>query len=84
MTKLNLIHCAHIFNNCPGLTATEDEKVAAAGLIDDDNDPEASREERVFRMWINSMNLDNGEVYINNLYQDLKDGLILAKVMDSL
>ena len=47
VSKLNLIHCAHIFNHCPGLTPTEEEiKIASAALIDDDNDPEASREER--------------------------------------
>jgi plastin-1 len=50
--KLNLLHCAHIFNNCPGLTPTEEEKTEAAGLIDDDNDPEASREERGIYIYI--------------------------------
>lgn len=24
-SRLNLIHCAHIFNNCPGLVANEEE-----------------------------------------------------------
>lgn len=81
-SKLNLIFLAHLFNNCPGLTPTEEEKMEAAGIIDDDNDPEASREERVFRMWINSMNLE--DVYINNLIQDLRDGIFLCKVMDRL
>lgn len=43
--KLNLIFLAHLFNNFPGLTPTEMEKVEVASIIDDDNQ-EASREER--------------------------------------
>ncbi|EGR31974.1 hypothetical protein IMG5_098980 [Ichthyophthirius multifiliis] len=80
--KLNLIFTAHLFNNCPGLEPTEQEKVDAAELIDDDKDYETPREERVFRMWINSLNLEG--VYINNLIQDLRDGEILCLVMDKL
>jgi plastin-1 len=38
------------------------------------------REERVFRMWINSLNIDG--VYINNLFQDVRDGVNLIKVID--
>lgn len=38
----------------------------AAKLIDDDNDPEASIEERIFRMWINSLNIGE-EYYVNNV-----------------
>jgi plastin-1 len=45
--------------------------------IDDAGD---SREERVFRMWINSLNIDN--IYINNLFADAHDGWMLLKVMD--
>lgn len=50
----------------------------AAGLIDDDI--EGSREERAFRMYINSLGIDG--VYINNIYEDIKDGIVLLKVMD--
>jgi hypothetical protein len=35
-------------------------------------------------MWINSLNIDNGELYINNLGQDLKNGINFAKVIDYL
>jgi len=38
-----MLFCAHLFNNCPGLTATEEEYKAAQMLEDD---PEGSREER--------------------------------------
>lgn len=77
-SRLNLIFCAELFNNCPGLVPTEEEKYAAAGLIDDD--VEGSREERSFRMWVNSLGVDG--VYVNNLYEDIKDGLIVLKVLD--
>jgi len=77
-SKLNLLFCANLFNACPGLVPTEEEKYAAAGLLDDD--VEGSREERAFRMWINSLGIDG--VYVNNLYEDVKDGIVLLKVLD--
>jgi len=77
-SKLNLLFTSSIFNANPGLdAATEEEKVEAAQLLDDD--VEGSREERAFRMWMNSLGTD---VYINNLYEEIKDGLVLLKVMD--
>lgn len=74
--KLNLIFCAQLFNNCPGLTPTE-EDFAAAKMLDDD-DPESSQEERIFKMWINSLNIE--EAYIHNLFEDMKDGIKLPYV----
>ena len=35
---------------------------------------------KAFRMWINSLGLDG--VYVNNLYEDIKDGIILLKVLE--
>ena len=43
-------------------------------MNDDEGD---NREERVFRMWMNSLGMDT---YVNNLYGDLFDGLVLLKV----
>ena len=76
--KLNTIFAAAIFNNNPGLHATEQELYEAAGLINDD--VEGTREERAFRMWINSLNIEG--LFINNLYEDVKDGLTILKVID--
>lgn len=76
-SRLNILFCAEIFNNCPGLEATEEEYNAAKFL---DDDIEGSREERCFRMWVNSLGIDN--LYINNLYEDVKDGLALLKILD--
>ena len=44
-----------------------------------------SREERSFRMWINSLNLEGAEgpgsvLYVNDLYFDLKGGINILKV----
>lgn len=47
-----------------------------------DDDIEGSKEERAFRYWINSLNID--DVYVNNLYEECRDGLILLKVIDKL
>ena len=77
--KLNTLFTAAIFNAFPGLDPpTEQELYDAAKLLDDD--VEGGREERAFRMWINSLGLDG--VYINNLYEESKDGILLLKVID--
>ncbi len=82
--KLNTIFVAALFNACPGLDPpTEKEKMDAAGLLDDD--AEGAREERAFRMWINSLNLqdENMEpIHINNLYEESKSGILLLKTID--
>lgn len=75
--KLNTLFCAEIFNNCPGLTASEEEYNAAKML---DDDIEGSREERSFRMWVNSLGIE--DLHINNLYEEFKDGLALLKIID--
>ena len=76
--KLNKLFVAQIFNKCPGLEATENEKIEAAKLIEDDT--EGSREERSFRMWINSLDLEG--IKLNNLYEDSKTGILLLKMED--
>jgi plastin-1 len=79
--KLNTLFTAAIFNTCHGLDpATEEEAYEAAKLLQDD--VEGSREERAFRMWINSMGLQ--DIYVNNLYEDCKSGVLLLKVIDKL
>ena len=58
-SKLNTLFVASIFNAYPGLEpATEQEMYEAAKLLDDD--VEGAREERAFRMWINSLGLIDG------------------------
>jgi plastin-1 len=48
-----------------------------AELPDDDGGD--SREERAFRMWINSLGI---EKYVNNLFDDVRDGMVILQVMD--
>jgi len=69
--KLNLAFVANLFNTCPGL-----EPVQEVPVID-----EETREEKAFRMWINSLGVDP---YVNNLYEDLRDGLILLQILDKI
>ena len=51
-------------------------------MLNEDNDIESSQEERVFKMWINSLNIE--DLYINHLFEDLKDGTYLCKIEDKL
>ena len=85
-SKLNTLFVASIFNAYPGLDpATEEEMYEAAKLLDDD--VEGAREERAFRMWINSLGLndDNGEpIHINNLYEESKDGILMLRTLDKI
>ena len=80
--KLNLTYVAQIFNVCPGLFITEEEKATfdlSSLEIDDVGD---SREERQFRMWINSLCME--DLYVNDLFSDLRDGVIFLKLEDFL
>jgi plastin-1 len=76
--KLNVLFTAAIFNECHGLDPLTEEEYEAAKLLEDDD--EGSREERSFRFWMNSLNIQ--DVYFNNLYEDCKDGNLLLKVID--
>ncbi|CAI5742029.1 unnamed protein product [Hyaloperonospora brassicae] len=78
--KLNMSFVAQLFNTCPALDVVEEEmKQLEEILYDDVGD---TREERVFRMWINSLAID--DVYVNHLYSDLSDGMKLLKVLDKI
>eukprot|EP00479_Gromia_sphaerica_P014798 TRINITY_DN905_c0_g1_i2.p2 TRINITY_DN905_c0_g1~~TRINITY_DN905_c0_g1_i2.p2 ORF type:complete len:183 (-),score=58.43 TRINITY_DN905_c0_g1_i2:644-1192(-) len=70
--RLNLAFTASIFNACPGLDPLEEEIEI--------EEFEETREEKAFRMWMNSLGIDG--VYLNHLYDGLVDGLNLLKVMD--
>jgi len=81
--KLNLAFTAAIFNQCPGLNKLSEEEIKKFGLMDDDFGD--SREERAFRMWINSLNIDDGnggQVYVNSLFDDCKNGLVLLRTIE--
>jgi hypothetical protein len=80
--KMNTLFIAEIFNNHHGLDELAKEELElfeSAKLLDDD--VEGTREERAYRMWINSLGID--DVYINSsLYEDVRSGVLLLKVID--
>lgn len=49
-----------------------------------DDDVGDSREERAFRLWINSLNIRDGsdQLYIHNLLGECQDGLVLLRIID--
>lgn len=76
-TKVNTIYVAEVFNTKHGLAPLNQEELDKVGLMDDD--AAGTREERQFRLWMNSLELDG--VQVNNLYEDLRDGMVLLKVI---
>lgn len=78
--KVNTLFVSYIFNTKHGLEDLTAEEYEAAGLIDDDI--EGSKEERQFRLWINSLNIEG--VFISNLVDECRDGIILCKVVDKI
>jgi plastin-1 len=79
--KINTLFVAYIFNTKHGLEDLTEEEYAAAAMLDDDI--EGAREERAFRMWINSLGIEG--VYIdNNLFDECKDGILLCKIINKL
>ena len=47
-----------------------------------DDDIEGSRDERAFRLWINSLDIE--DLHVTNLYEEARDGLLLLKVIHRL
>jgi len=85
--KLNMGFMAAIFNALPGLESTSGEGHGDAAALDtaallaeQQTDAEASREERAFRMWINSLGLDR---HVTDLVGEMRDGLLVLQLMDA-
>ncbi|KAL0362885.1 UNVERIFIED_CONTAM: Fimbrin-5 [Sesamum calycinum] len=75
-SNLNLAFVAQIFHQRNGLSV-DSKKVSFAEMMTDDE--LMSREERCFRLWINSL----GSVsYVNNLFEDVRNGWVLLEVLD--
>lgn len=75
-TKINTVFVAYIFNTKHGLDELTAEEYEAAGMIDDD--VAGTREERTFRFFINALGIEG--IYINDVVDDCRDGLVLAAV----
>ncbi|KGN56064.1 fimbrin-1 [Cucumis sativus] len=75
-STLNLAFVAQIFHQRSGF-AVDGKKVAYAEMMADD--VLTSREERCFRLWINSLGIVS---YVNNVFEDVRNGWILLEVLD--
>ncbi|XP_050383649.1 fimbrin-5-like [Argentina anserina] len=76
--NLNLAFVAQIFQHRNGLTA-DSKKMSFAEMMTDD--AQTSREERCFRLWINSLGT---ATYVNNLFEDVRNGWVLLELLDKI
>ncbi|KAI8011602.1 Fimbrin-5 [Camellia lanceoleosa] len=74
--NLNLAFVAQIFQHRNGLS-TDSQKISFAEMMTDD--VQTSREERCFRLWINSLGIDS---YVNNLFEDVRAGWVILEILD--
>ncbi|XP_047334679.1 fimbrin-1-like [Impatiens glandulifera] len=77
-TNLNIAFVAQIFHQRNGLS-TDNKKISFAERMTDDE--QISREERCFRLWINTLGIAS---YVNNLFEDVRNGWILLEVLDKI
>jgi hypothetical protein len=78
--KLNMSFGAQLLNMCPAVLDVTGETLSTFdyGSLESNNAGD-SREERVFRMWISSLNIP--EFPVNNLFEDLHDGIGIGKLV---
>ena len=78
---VNILFLAELFNTKHGLEELTKEGFDVANKLAkmDEDDFVGSHEERAFRQWINSLGIE--DVFMNNLYEDLRDGIVLCKVV---
>eukprot|EP00960_Hanusia_phi_P042822 755726-Hanusia_phi.AAC.1 len=78
---LNFAFTALLFNEHPALYVDDtSNQVEVATLLEEDN-AEASREERVFQNWMNSLGIES---QVHKLLEDCKTGEPLLQVMEKL
>lgn len=75
--KVNIIFVGELFNTNNGLKELTKEEYEAATLVDDDI--VGTTEERQFRLWINSLGIE--DVYVNDFFAEASDGMLLLKVI---
>ncbi|XP_020085629.1 fimbrin-2-like [Ananas comosus] len=76
LPNLNLAFVAHIFQKRNGLSAQMKQVSFLETSLDD---AQVSRDERAFRLWLNSLGIST---YINNVFEDLRNGWILLEAID--
>ncbi|KAK9944574.1 hypothetical protein M0R45_010135 [Rubus argutus] len=75
--NLNLAFVAHVFQHRNGLSTQKQ----ISFLETSPDDAIISREERAFRFWINSL---GHSTYINNVFEDLRNGWALLESLDKI
>eukprot|EP00010_Vexillifera_abyssalis_P002920 CAMPEP_0201551642 /NCGR_PEP_ID=MMETSP0173_2-20130828/8489_1 /ASSEMBLY_ACC=CAM_ASM_000268 /TAXON_ID=218659 /ORGANISM="Vexillifera sp., Strain DIVA3 564/2" /LENGTH=536 /DNA_ID=CAMNT_0047961949 /DNA_START=10 /DNA_END=1620 /DNA_ORIENTATION=+ len=70
--KLNLAFVANLFNKWPALSPVDDEPIEII---------EETREEKTYRNFMNSLGVDP---FVNNLYEDLRDGIVLIRLFKAI
>ncbi|KAJ2762746.1 fimbrin [Coemansia nantahalensis] len=79
--KLNLAFVAHLFNTHPCLAPLEEDSADHAELDEYLFHDQYDREARAFALWLNSLNVDP---FVNYLFEDIKDGLVLLQAFDKI
>lgn len=76
--KLNFAFVANLFNEHPSLKPIEEaDKSKYTELMNFDT--EGAREERAFKLWIQSLDIDLGT---KSLFDAMEDGIVMLKVFD--
>jgi len=73
--KLNLAFVANLFNKHPNLPEPGADEIVEIEAI------EETREEKTYRNWMNSLGVDP---YVNYLYSDLQNGLVIFQLYESI
>ncbi|XP_074590864.1 fimbrin-4-like [Curcuma longa] len=74
--NLNLAFVAQIFQHRNGLSS-DAKPISLSQMMPDDI--QVTRDERAFRLWINSLGI---ATYVNNLFEDVRNGWVLLEVLD--
>lgn len=77
---MNLAFVANLFNTWPGLAPLDEQEAKDYGAVED-FDAEGEREARAFTLWLNSLNV---EPAVFNLFENLKDGLVILQAFDKI
>ncbi|KAK8939691.1 Fimbrin-like protein 2 [Platanthera guangdongensis] len=77
--NLNLAFVAQVFHQRNGLSTDSNKKITFAEMIPEE--VQASREERAFRMWINSLGIST---FVNCVFEDVRNGWVLLEVLDKI
>lgn len=74
--KLNLAFVANLFNTWPGLKPPGEDELQVEGDL---SEIEETREEKMYRNWMNSMGV---QPYVNWLYSDLSNAIVIFQLYD--